>query len=92
MISPRVLEGRKSGKSLSDSVTEQSDDSSVIQDNPTPSMLLSLYIPSILRRWKKGYSKFIYGPRTQKGGGVVTIIKIIGKYKNDYKEPTLFSS
>jgi hypothetical protein len=60
MISPRVLERRESGKNLSDSVTEQSDDSSVTQDDPTPSTLLSLYTPSILRRWKKGYSKFIY--------------------------------
>lgn len=34
MISPRVLERRESGKNLSDSVTEQSDDSSVIQDDP----------------------------------------------------------
>lgn len=31
MISPRVLERRESGKNLSDSVTEQSDDSSVTQ-------------------------------------------------------------
>jgi len=52
MISPRVLERRESGKNLSDSVTEQSDDSSVTQDDP---FLLSLYTPSILRRWKKGY-------------------------------------
>lgn len=34
MISPRVLERRESGKNLSDSVTEQSDDSSVTQDDP----------------------------------------------------------
>jgi hypothetical protein len=34
MISPRVLEKRESGKNLSDSVTEQSDDSSVTQDEP----------------------------------------------------------
>jgi len=33
MISPRVLERRESGKNLSDSVTEQSDDSSVTQDD-----------------------------------------------------------
>ncbi|KAL6514396.1 hypothetical protein OROMI_034291 [Orobanche minor] len=43
MISPRVLEKRESGKNLSDSVTEQSDDSSVTQDDPTPS---TLYTPS----------------------------------------------
>lgn len=34
MISPKVLERRESGKNLSDSVTEQSDDSSVTQDDP----------------------------------------------------------
>ncbi|KAK4839949.1 hypothetical protein QYF36_026150 [Acer negundo] len=34
MISPRVLERRESGKTLSDSVTERSDDSSVTQDDP----------------------------------------------------------
>ena len=34
MISPRVLGRRESGKNLSDSVTEQSDDSSVTQDDP----------------------------------------------------------
>ena len=34
MISPRVLERRESGKNLSSSVTEQSDDSSVTQDDP----------------------------------------------------------
>lgn len=34
MISPRVLERRESGKNLSSSVTEQSDDSSVTQDEP----------------------------------------------------------
>ena len=34
MISPRVLERRESGKNLSSSVTEQSDDSSVTQENP----------------------------------------------------------
>jgi hypothetical protein len=34
MISPRGLERRESGKNLSDSVTEQSDDSSVTQDDP----------------------------------------------------------
>lgn len=34
MISPRVLERRESGKNPSDSVTEQSDDSSVTQDDP----------------------------------------------------------
>lgn len=33
MISPGVLEKRESGKNLSDSVTEQSDDSSVTQDD-----------------------------------------------------------
>nr|YP_009382568.1 hypothetical protein AEK19_MT2138 [Utricularia reniformis]ART32288.1 hypothetical protein AEK19_MT2138 [Utricularia reniformis] len=43
---PRVLEKRESGQNLSDSVTEQSDDSSVTQDDPTPSTLLSLYPPS----------------------------------------------
>jgi len=37
---------REIGKNLSDSVTEQSDDSSVTQDDPTPSTLLSLYTPS----------------------------------------------
>ncbi|KAK4412010.1 60S ribosomal protein L5, mitochondrial [Sesamum alatum] len=37
---------RESAKNLSDSVTEQSDDSSVTQDDPTPSTLLSLYTPS----------------------------------------------
>ncbi|KAL3500182.1 hypothetical protein ACH5RR_039275 [Cinchona calisaya] len=39
-------ERRESGKNLSDSVTEQSDDSSVTQDDPTPSTLLSLGIQS----------------------------------------------
>lgn len=34
MISPRVLERRESGKNLSDSVTERSDDPSVTQDDP----------------------------------------------------------
>ncbi|KAK7232558.1 hypothetical protein RIF29_47822 [Crotalaria pallida] len=34
MISPRVLERRESGKNPSYSVTEQSDDSSVTQDDP----------------------------------------------------------
>lgn len=34
MIRPRVLERRESGKTLSDSVTERSDDSSVTQDDP----------------------------------------------------------
>ncbi|RVX12875.1 Glucan endo-1,3-beta-glucosidase 4 [Vitis vinifera] len=34
MISPRVLERRESSKNLSDSVTEQLDDSSVTQDDP----------------------------------------------------------
>ena len=58
MISPRVLERRESGKNLSYSVTEKSDDSSVTQGDPTPSTLFSLYTPSILRRWKKGYSHF----------------------------------
>ncbi|KAF1856912.1 hypothetical protein Lal_00002046 [Lupinus albus] len=52
MISPRVLERRESGKNPSDSVTEQSDDSSVTQDGTTPCSLLSLYTPSILRRTK----------------------------------------
>ncbi|KAK4409322.1 Ribosomal protein S14, mitochondrial [Sesamum angolense] len=37
---------RESAKNLSDSVTEQSDDSSVTQDDPTPSTLLSLYTTS----------------------------------------------
>ncbi|MCD9638755.1 hypothetical protein HAX54_022905 [Datura stramonium] len=35
MISPRVLERRESGKNLSYSVTEKSDDSSVTQGDPT---------------------------------------------------------
>ncbi|KAH0765311.1 hypothetical protein KY290_001268 [Solanum tuberosum] len=39
MISPRVLERRESGKNLSYSVTEKSDDSSVTQGDPTPSTL-----------------------------------------------------
>jgi hypothetical protein len=34
MISPRGLERRESGKNLSDSITEQSDDFSVTQDDP----------------------------------------------------------
>ncbi|KAG5610784.1 hypothetical protein H5410_022065, partial [Solanum commersonii] len=39
MISLRVLERRESGKNLSYSVTEKSDNSSVTQDYPTPSNL-----------------------------------------------------
>lgn len=34
MISPRVLERRESGQNFSDSVTEQSDNPSVTQDDP----------------------------------------------------------
>ena len=68
MISPRVLERRESGKNLSYSVTEKSDDSSVTQGDPTPSTLFSLYTPSILRRWKKGYSNY-YGPQNAKKVG-----------------------
>jgi hypothetical protein len=60
MISPRGLERRESGKNLSDSVTEKSDDSSVTQGDPTPSTLFSLYTPSILRRWNIGYYKLIH--------------------------------
>jgi hypothetical protein len=50
---------RESGKNLSDPVTEQSDDSSVTQDDPTPSTLLSLYL-------------YIVGPQ-KKGGGARAI-------------------
>ncbi|KAL3505907.1 hypothetical protein ACH5RR_031289 [Cinchona calisaya] len=63
-------ERRESTKKLYDSVTEQSDNSSVTQDDPTPSTLLWLYNPLHPSGWKKGYFQFIYivGPRTLKGG------------------------
>ena len=51
---------RESAKNLSDSVTEQSDDSSVTQDDPTPSTLLSLYTLS-----SAFYSGQIYIPGYQ---------------------------
>lgn len=40
----RVLGRRESGKNPSDSVTEQSSDSSVTQDDPTPSTLASFAV------------------------------------------------
>ncbi|KAL0316956.1 UNVERIFIED_CONTAM: 60S ribosomal protein L5, mitochondrial [Sesamum calycinum] len=46
---------RESAKNLSDSVTEQSDDSSVTQDDPTPSTLLSLYTTSEVEERKNFY-------------------------------------
>ncbi|MCE0481602.1 hypothetical protein HAX54_039462, partial [Datura stramonium] len=54
MISRRVLKRRESGKNLSYSVIEKSNDSSVTQGDPIPSTLFSLYTPSILWRWNKG--------------------------------------
>ena len=46
MISPRVLERRESGNNPSDSVTEQSDDSSVTQDDPFDARFFRCIPPS----------------------------------------------
>ena len=57
MISPRVLERRESGKNPSDSVTEQSDDSSVTQDDPFDARFFRcIPPPSFGGGRKKGYS------------------------------------
>lgn len=66
MISPRVLERRESGKNLSDSVTEQSDDSSVTQDDPfDASFAVYPLHPS-----EEGYYKnFLVGPQNAKRWG-----------------------
>jgi hypothetical protein len=82
MISPGVLEKRESGKNLSDSVTEQSDDSSVTQDDSFRRFFRS---PSF-GGGRKGI--YIVGPqKAKKVREQVTIEK-----RNDYKEPTILSS
>jgi hypothetical protein len=95
-----VLERRESGKTLSDSVTEQSDDSSVTQDDsfeasfavyslhPSEVEERALLSSISIYRKKKILYKYIVGAR-EKGEGtrVVTIEK-----RNDYKEPTILSS
>ena len=96
MISPRVLERRESGKNLSDSVTEQSDDSSVTQDDPFDARFFRCIPPKSFGGGRKGTiyimdSIFIVSraPERKKGGG--TIVVTIGKI-NDYKEPTILYS
>lgn len=54
MISPRVLERRESGKNLSDSVTEQSDDSSVTQDDPFDARFFRCIPPPSFGGGRKG--------------------------------------
>ncbi|KAL0285646.1 UNVERIFIED_CONTAM: Cytochrome c oxidase subunit [Sesamum calycinum] len=64
---------RESAKNLSDSVTEQSDDSSVTQDDPTPSTLLSLYTTSEVEE-RKNFYLYIVGPQNAKSSPLEAIL------------------
>lgn len=69
MISPKVLERRESGKNLSDSVTEQSDDSSVTQDDPFDASfaVYPLHPSEVEERYI--YSLIVVGPQNAKKVG-----------------------
>ncbi|GMH20805.1 hypothetical protein Nepgr_022647 [Nepenthes gracilis] len=70
MISPGVLERRESGKNLSDSVTEQSDDSSVTQDDSFDASfaVYSLHPSEVEERALIDYYIYLYivGPQNAK--------------------------